>query len=213
MRQQDMFKTTGKRRGLWERLVDGLRGARTGYLLGPTHLHDATNTPQSIPIPQPTTEMAQRAFSRFGVDPGVSREELVELVTNGLDGTWHCMRVWEAWHVGTMSSQDFYAVVDSETPEDLADLILGASRANGWKTIDTVPVASTDYFFCELTWGPESDAATGQGFRWRGEWYAVGVFHVLHSDASKPRFEYRMVKVVPTHWRPEFSTPYEEAVE
>ncbi len=156
-----MFKTTGKRRGLWERLVDG-------YLLGPAHLHDATNTPQSIPIPQPTAEMAQRAFSRFGVDPGVSREELVEVFTNGLDGTWHCGRVWEAWHVGTMSSQDFYAVVDSETRKDLADLILGASRANGWKTIDTVPVASTDYFFCELTWGPESDAATGQGaLAWR----------------------------------------------
>ena len=89
----------------------------------------------------------------------------------------------------------------------------GLRGQTGGRPVDTVPVASTDYFFCELTWGPESDAATGQGFRWRGEWYAVGVFTVLHSDASKPRFEYRTVKVVPTHWRPGFSTPYEEAVE
>ena len=65
MRQQDMFKTTGKRRGLWERLADGLRGARTAYLVSPAHRHDATNAPQSIPTPQPTTEMAQRAFSRL----------------------------------------------------------------------------------------------------------------------------------------------------
>ena len=94
--RNEAVKTTGKRRGLWERLVDGLRGARTVYLLGPAHLHDAANAPQPISTPQPTTEMAQRAFSRFGVDPAVGRDDLVDLLANGLDGTWHCRRVWEA---------------------------------------------------------------------------------------------------------------------
>lgn len=95
MGREELDKTTGKRRGFWERLGDGLRGARIGYLLGRAHLHDATIAPQSISTPQPTTEMAQRAFSRFGVDPSVGRDDLVELLANGLDGTWHCARVWD----------------------------------------------------------------------------------------------------------------------
>ena len=57
------------------------------------------------------------------------------------------------------------------------------------------------------------EQAAGQRVDGAADWYAVGVFPVLHSDPTKPRFEYRGVKVVPAHWRPGFSTPYEEAVE
>ena len=153
--------------------------------------------------------MAQRAFSRLGVDAGVSRDELIDTIAHGIDGTWWCSRVWEAWSVGTMSSRDFQPVSDSDIPGELADAILASVQANGWKPIETAPLAVTDYLFCELTWGPEDDACTGQGFRFQGKWYAAAIYHVLRSDRFTPRFEYRMVEVTPTHWRPGFSTPYE----
>ncbi len=54
----------------------------------------------------------------------VTRELLAETIAEQLSGTWHCNRVWEAWHVGTMGRDDFSRVDESNTPYELADTIL-----------------------------------------------------------------------------------------
>lgn len=54
------------------------------------------------------------------------REKLIELIAGYLSGTYHCLRVWEAWHVGTMSQDDFEDVGESDTPAELAEAILAA---------------------------------------------------------------------------------------
>ena len=53
-----------------------------------------------------------------------SKEALTDLIAQGLNGTYHCTRVWSAWGVGTMSENDFAPVDESETPGELADAVL-----------------------------------------------------------------------------------------
>lgn len=83
---------------------------------------------------------AQRAFARavlarWGAPAAVSEpklpshEELADLIAQGLRGTWYCGRAWEAWHVGTMSKNDFSSVDESDTPEELADAVLALLAA------------------------------------------------------------------------------------
>ena len=61
----------------------------------------------------------------------IDRDALIDAIAQGLHGTWHCTRVWEAWHVGTMSQDDFEPVDESETPTEIADAVLAllAARA------------------------------------------------------------------------------------
>ena len=54
----------------------------------------------------------------------IDRDALIDAIAQGLHGTWHCTRVWEAWHVGTMSQDDFEPVDESETPTEIADAVL-----------------------------------------------------------------------------------------
>ncbi|WP_431509786.1 hypothetical protein [Variovorax sp. DAIF25] len=54
------------------------------------------------------------------------RDRLVDLLATHLSGTYHCTRVWSAWHVGTMSEDDFEDVGESDTPTEIADAILAA---------------------------------------------------------------------------------------
>lgn len=54
------------------------------------------------------------------------REALIDLISQALQGTYHCTRVWAAWNVGTMSQDDFEPVEESDTPAELADAILAA---------------------------------------------------------------------------------------
>lgn len=54
----------------------------------------------------------------------LSREKLIDLIAERLSGTYHCLRVWNAWNVGTMSQDDFEDVGESETPAELAEAIL-----------------------------------------------------------------------------------------
>lgn len=61
--------------------------------------------------------------------PTISRDALIEKITEGLRGTWHCGRVWDAWSIGTMSDEDFSPVDESDTPTELADAILGMLTA------------------------------------------------------------------------------------
>lgn len=62
--------------------------------------------------------------------PGVptplpSKDALAELIREHMHGVYHCTRVWEAWNVGTMSQEDFESYSESDSPEELADAILG----------------------------------------------------------------------------------------
>ena len=50
---------------------------------------------------------------------------LTSAIAGALSGTWHCMRVWEAWHHGTMSEDDFEPVAESETPREIAEIVAG----------------------------------------------------------------------------------------
>ena len=61
----------------------------------------------------------------------IGRDALIDAITQGLHGTWHCTRVWEAWHVGTMSQDDFEPVDESETPTEIADAVLALLAAPG----------------------------------------------------------------------------------
>ena len=68
----------------------------------------------------------------------IDRDALIDAIAQGLHGTWHCTRVWEAWHVGTMSQDDFEPVDESETPTEIADAVLAllaappTAQAEGW---------------------------------------------------------------------------------
>ena len=59
----------------------------------------------------------------------LDKDELAQLIAEHLGDTYHCTRVWEAWHVGTMSQDDFEPVDESETPTEIADAIIDAIRA------------------------------------------------------------------------------------
>ena len=61
----------------------------------------------------------------------IDRDALIDAIAQGLHGTWHCTRVWEAWHVGTMSQDDFEPVDESETPTEIADAVLAIHAAPG----------------------------------------------------------------------------------
>ena len=66
------------------------------------------------------------SLSANAVEPrnAIDRDALIDAIAQGLHGTWHCTRVWEAWHVGTMSQDDFEPVDESETPTEIADAVL-----------------------------------------------------------------------------------------
>ena len=72
----------------------------------------------------------------------IDRDALIDAIAQGLHGTWHCTRVWEAWHVGTMSQDDFEPVDESDTPTAIADAVLSllaappAAQAEGWISVD-----------------------------------------------------------------------------
>ena len=123
----------------------------------------------------------------------IDRDALIAAITQGLHGTWHCTRVWEAWHVGTMSQDDFEPVDESETPTEIADAVLAllaappAAQAEGWMDIETAPkdgqaILVTDGMDCYcVEWDEEFD------------WWTV--------DDNKLG-PFRLRGSAPTHWMP-----------
>ena len=73
---------------------------------------------------------------------GPDRQALIDVIAQGLSGTWHCLRVWEAWNVGTMSQDDFEPVYESDTPAELADAVMALLAAA--PTTQAAPVAQGD---------------------------------------------------------------------
>lgn len=60
-------------------------------------------------------------------------EMMAELIATHLHGTYHCMRVWDAWRVGTMSDDDFVPVEESNTPHEIADDLASKFVPIGWR--------------------------------------------------------------------------------
>jgi hypothetical protein len=56
----------------------------------------------------------------------LTEDALTELIAENMHSVYHCTRVWEAWHVGTMSQDDFESYADSASPRELAGAILEA---------------------------------------------------------------------------------------
>lgn len=123
----------------------------------------------------------------------IDRDALIDAIAQGLHGTWHCTRVWEAWHVGTMSQDDFEPVDESETPTEIADAVLAllaaqpTAQAEGWRPIETAPrdgqaILVTDGWDCYcVEWDEEFD------------WWTV--------DDNKLG-PFRLRGSAPTHWIP-----------
>ena len=83
-----------------------------------------------------------------------TREVLAEIVRSHLTSTYHCTRVWTAWHVGTMTEDDFEPASESDMAEDIADAILAAhppraplTAAEIDKAISTSRDALLDHIF------------------------------------------------------------------
>lgn len=93
-------------------------------------------TPEAAPVdksPEVQGSVVDKAANLQGsaavAVPDELRTTLIDVIAQGLSGTWHCNRVWEAWHVGTMSQEDFSPVEESDTPTELADAVLAALAA------------------------------------------------------------------------------------
>ena len=76
--------------------------------------------------------------------------------------------------------------------------------AEVWFPIETAPEVKGDFLFCRLAWGPEDDKCTGDGFRWRGRWFAAAPFYAMGKER---RFEFRELEVTPTHWMEKHPAP------
>lgn len=51
-------------------------------------------------------------------------DALTDKIASMLHGAYHCLRVWEAWRIGTMSEDDFESVGESDSPREIAEAIL-----------------------------------------------------------------------------------------
>lgn len=69
---------------------------------------------------------AQSAIGRRAV--GIDRDLLVDRIAEALSGTYYCTRVWGAWSYGTMTQNDFCDVGESETPAEIADMVITILR-------------------------------------------------------------------------------------
>lgn len=92
-------------------------GPHTGHVAvwTPGQLHDYAKAYAAPFIARAEQVEAARALNR---------EKLIDLIAERLSGTYHCLRVWSAWNVGTMSQDDFEDVGESDTPAELAEAIL-----------------------------------------------------------------------------------------
>lgn len=59
----------------------------------------------------------------------LTEDALTDLIAENMTAVYHCTRVWYAWHVGTMSQDDFEPYADSDSPRELAAVILAAIAA------------------------------------------------------------------------------------
>lgn len=102
-------KTTGKPRGLWERVVGAWRGAREGWEGRDEHHDVANNSPWPHPIPQNRPEPPSRRRDGVGA---LSRHDLVEALASGLDGCY------------ARDAGAYVEIADTDIPDELADAVI-----------------------------------------------------------------------------------------
>ena len=136
----------------------------------------------------------------------IDRDALIDAIAQGLHGTWHCTRAWEAWHVGTMSQDDFEPVDESETPTEIADAVLAllaappTAQAEGWISVkDRLPEKNTEVLICfaELSI-PSTGQYTASALDHEG-WRYPQENHLWPGE--RPDFEDGGSPTV-THWMP-----------
>ena len=71
---------------------------------------------------------------------------------------------------------------------------------NPWMPSESVTTNDHGYFFARIAWGPDDDKLTGDGMRYKGEWFTVGVYY-NNTNHDKRQYEFREQKVAPTHWK------------
>lgn len=115
-----------------------------------------------------------------------TREALAEIVRLHLTSTYHCTRVWEAWHVGTMTEDDFEPASESDMAEEIADAILAAhppraplTAAEIDKAISTSRDALLDHIFEHGT------TAEGIASRFREVARAIEAAHGISAEGEK----------------------------
>lgn len=147
--------------------------------------------------------VASLAASAGSEPVAVTREALIDAIAQALHGTWHCTRVWEAWHVGTMSQDDFEPVDESDTPADLADVVLtllpihpSPPEGAGWRPIEEAPRDGTSLLLTRKQCGSIAD-----GF-WRTD-----------SATSSGAWIWAYVRKEPTHFKLRPAPPASEAKE
>lgn len=96
----------------------------------PERLRDAARKLRTSNIPLsdfiPLLQQAADYIEAQGV-PDV--DSLTDAIAEGLRGTYHCTRAWEAWHVGTMDQDDFEPVDESDTPRELSETVIAMLAA------------------------------------------------------------------------------------
>lgn len=86
------------------------------------------------------TDLINKHISEATPKPSLSVEGLVDLINKHMGGAHFCMRVWSAWGIGTMSSDDFVRVDETEAPVELAQEITKLLPAT--PTIEHAPAGS-----------------------------------------------------------------------
>ena len=88
--------------------------------------------PNSSDKPLITAALARwaRPAAPAAPEPGeVQRDAVIAAVTEALGNAYDCLRVWEAWSVGTMGQDDFALVAeDSDRVAEIADAAIEAMR-------------------------------------------------------------------------------------
>jgi hypothetical protein len=68
-----------------------------------------------------------------------------------------------------------------------------------WQPIDTAPQSDSDYFFAFIAWVEGDEITTGYGMRYKGQWFASGVFY-KGGRRDQRQYELREIAVSPTYW-------------
>ena len=131
------------------------------------------------------------SLSANAVEPrnAIDRDALIDAIAQGLRGTYHCTRVWEAWHVGTMSKDDFEPVDGSETPTEIADAVLALLAAAPAQPAAPQGVAEVNWWEAD---GDKYDASISpmqpaQGVAYADATYALRASHgQAPAGATKP---------------------------
>ena len=115
-------------------------------------------------------------------------EELRDILSEGVAGTFHCTRVWAAWGVGTMSQEDFEPVDESDTPAELARAVMTKVRP----LVEQVEKLHTALELARngLAWYrdayPDADSGADDEMM-ETIAVALGEAHDLYTDADKDR--------------------------